>query len=196
VTLTNAGVGPLTYTSATFSNAAYKQVSNTCVSPLAVGTSCTIGATFTPAAIGATNNVTLSIVDGAGTQSVSLTGTGVMGAEFTAATRGTLSYASNQRTLAFGNLTGSSNSTVTVTNSSASSVTFGSPSVTNGTPAAFILGTQIATTQCSGKTVAAGGTCTIVLNFNAPSGNNNRTGTLTLPAITGGVTQTLSLTGS
>ena len=79
-------------------------------------------------------------------------------------------------TLDFGNLTGAQNNTVTIT-VNAASVTFGTASVTNGSPAAFSKGAD----TCSGSTRAAGATCTIVVNFNAPAGSNTRNGNLSVP---------------
>lgn len=80
VTLTNTGIGQLSYTSATLAGtnpAKYSLTSNTCVSPLAVGAACNIGVTFTPGATAAALPATLAIVDGAGTQNVVLTATGI-----------------------------------------------------------------------------------------------------------------------
>ena len=83
VTLTNTGNGPLSYTSATLAGtnpAKYSLSSNTCVSPLAAGATCSIGVKFAPGAIAGAPvayPATLAIVDGAGTQTVALTGTGM-----------------------------------------------------------------------------------------------------------------------
>ena len=75
VTLTNAGTVALTITRISTSGQ-YAQT-NTCVSPIAGGASCTINVTFNPTTIGAHNN-TLTITDNAtgSPKTVSLTGTG------------------------------------------------------------------------------------------------------------------------
>jgi hypothetical protein len=78
VTLRNTGLGPLSFTSATFvgTNApAFKQTNN-CPAILAVGASCSINVTFKPQTIGS-KSATLKISDAAGMQSVALSGTGM-----------------------------------------------------------------------------------------------------------------------
>ena len=78
VTLTNTGLIPLSFTSATIGgiNPANFAQTNTCPAVLAVGASCTIDVTFKPNATG-TRSATLSLNDGAGTQTVALSGAGI-----------------------------------------------------------------------------------------------------------------------
>ncbi|MGA7178364.1 MAG: Ig-like domain-containing protein [Thiobacillaceae bacterium] len=95
-------------------------------------------------------------------------------------------------TLSFGNRNGSVSDTVTLTIGGTASVTFGTATVTNGTGTAFSKGAD----SCSGNTFAVGATCTITVNFNGPTGNSARTGTLTVPHNGTGSPATLALTGS
>ena len=95
--------------------------------------------------------------------------------------------------LAFGNQTGAQNDTVTLTVSGTAPVTFGNPLLTNTTGAAFSKGTD----TCSGSTRSPGDTCTIQVLFNAPNGNNNRAGNLSVPYTgAGGSPVVLNLSGS
>jgi hypothetical protein len=83
VTLTNAGIGPLSFTGITFGGANPLQFhqTNNCTSTMAIGASCTINVTFAPGvAPGASRttgakSATMIVHDGAGTQSVLLSGT-------------------------------------------------------------------------------------------------------------------------
>jgi hypothetical protein len=80
VTLANPGGAALAITSVGLSgtNAGdYSIAANTCGTSLAAGASCTVTLNFTPAAVG-TRAATLSVVDKVGTQTASLTGTGIV----------------------------------------------------------------------------------------------------------------------
>jgi hypothetical protein len=200
LTFNNTGSGPITVSTVALSGTNptnYAIVNNLCTgATLAAGGNCTLGVTFTPSALGSrTATLTVTATSGSATTSAaaSLTGTGVQGAEFTGATLGTLSFVTNQRTLAFGNQSaGAHTSVVTVTVVGPSSVTFSTATVSNGTGTAFSKGAD----SCSGATVLVGGTCTITVNFAAPTGNSSRTGTLSVTDNTTGSPQSLSLTGS
>jgi uncharacterized repeat protein (TIGR01451 family) len=78
-------------------------------------------------------------------------------------------------TLDFGNLTGAQSATLTITANTA--VTFGTAQVSNLIINAFSKGAD----TCSGHAIAAGGTCTIVINFAAPGGTNLRLGAVSIP---------------
>jgi hypothetical protein len=78
-------------------------------------------------------------------------------------------------TLDFGNLTGAQSATLTITANTA--VTFGTAQVSNVIINAFSKGAD----TCSGHAIAAGGTCTIVINFAAPGGTNLRLGAVSIP---------------
>ena len=71
-------------------------------------------------------------------------------------------------------------------------VTFGTLSVNNFFGTAFSKGAD----TCSGATLSGGGTCTVTVNFNAPTGNSFRGAILTASHNgTNSVTQTLFLSG-
>ena len=78
-TISNAGAAALSITSVTLNGTnavSFSIRSNGCVSSLAAGSSCTISVNFAPSETG-TQTATLSVVDAAGTQTSSLSGTGV-----------------------------------------------------------------------------------------------------------------------
>jgi hypothetical protein len=170
---------------------------------LAMNASCTFYVAFAPTTAGSkgtsflTPGARVEVTHVNGAQNFGLTGTPVWGTgvqgtvAFTAASLGTLS-SNPTRTLAFGNLSGMQASTVTLTNSGTFAVTYGSASVSNGTPGAF----SISADGCLGTIVPVNGTCTIIINFNAPTGNNGRTGTLSVPSNATNNPATLNLTGS
>ena len=125
---------------------------------------------------------------------------GAMEYKGSAATQGTVSFSSATgatlngagTALNFGTKSGTVQSAVTVSVSSGS-VTFGADSVTNtGGNNAFSKGAD----TCTGTTVNAGSTCTVVVNFTAPRGGQTRNGSLSLTDNGTGSPQTLSLTGN
>jgi len=117
-------------------------------------------------------------------------GTGSGSAAFTGESGPGNLTSQNGGTLAFGNRNGSVSNTLTVTVSTGP-VTFTGMTVTNTTGSAFSLGAN----NCTG-TVNAGSTCTVTVNFNGPSGNNGRSGTLTMTYDGDGSSpKTLNLTG-
>jgi hypothetical protein len=108
--------------------------------------------------------------------------------KFTAASgSGTLTA----NTLGFGAVAGSTPRTSTLTLSITGTVTFAAPTVTNTAGAGYALG---GTNTCTGT--RTGGTCQISVTFN-PSGNNTKTGTLSVPFTGGqGSPAILNMTGS
>lgn len=98
------------------------------------------------------------------------------------------------RVLSFGNQSSTVSDTVTLTNTTGTTVSFGTADVANGgANTNFSKGVN----SCSGSILAAGQTCTIEVLFVGPAGSSSRTGTLTVP-YTGatGSPALLSLTGS
>jgi hypothetical protein len=175
VTLTNSGAGALTIRGITPSGD-FAQTNN-CVSPVAVGGSCTISVTFTPT-VGGTRNGTISIADDAPSSphTVALTGTGLGPAV-------TLSPTS----LNFGEqnyLTTSNPLPVTLTNNGAGPLTISSITTS---------GDYAKTHDCPGS-LAAGAFCTINVTFR-PAVVGPRTGTLTIVDNAPGNPHTASLTG-
>jgi hypothetical protein len=195
VTVTNSGTGPITLNQPTFSGApttsGFAATLSGCTG-VAAGSTCTVSVTFAPTSTGA-KTATMNLTGTNGLvltpATVAVSGTGVQGTVTFSAAGATLSG----NTLAFGNLSGAVSSTVTVTVGGTAPVTFGTITVSNnGGNTNF----SLATNTCTGQTVAVGGTCTITVNFNAPTGTANRTGTLTVNDNAAGTPQTLTLTGS
>lgn len=94
VTVTNSGQAPLSVAGATLSgsNTADFSVTNHCTAQVAVNTSCGIDVTFAPQAQGQ-RSAMLTIADNAGTQTVSLTGSGTAAFTLGAAANGSTSTA-------------------------------------------------------------------------------------------------------
>ena len=184
VTLTNAGSSALSITSIAVLgvNASDFAQSNNCGSSVAAGANCTINVTFKPSAAGS-RSAALAIADNAtgSPQSVSLSGTGV-------STGVTLSPSS----VAFGNQSlgaASSAHTVTLTNSGNSTLTVSSIAVFGTNPSDF---TQ---NNTCGTSVAAGGTCTIVVLF-TPSALGARAAVLSVSDNATGSPQSVTLSGT
>ncbi len=179
LTLTNNQSVALTgiNVSITGANAGDYGQSGNCGTSLAANSSCTINVTFTPSAVG-TRTGTLTVNDSAGTQTSSLTGTGIVAV--------TLSPSS----LNFGNqgvgIT-SSPQALTLTNNQSVALTGINVSITGANA-----GDYGQSGNC-GTTLAANSSCTINVTF-TPSAVGTRTGTLRVNDSAG--TQTTSLTGT
>ena len=165
-TLTNVGWGPLQLTGVSIkgANAADFSQTNNCPASLAQGANCNINVTFTPTSDG-TRSATLHVADSGAPQlqGVTLKGTGTFaglnptGLNFGSQAVGTTSNPQN----------------VTLTNlgtATLSNITFTITGVNHGDFAA--------TSKC-GKTLSAGGSCTINLTF-TPQGTGSRQGTFTV----------------
>ena len=134
----------------------FKQA-NDCGSSLAAGASCTINVSFAPTATG-TRTATLNVSDNAtnSPQTVSLTGSGTNGG----------SIGLSPTSLNFGNLasgTTSAPSSVTVTNTGNSTVTFTGIAVTGTNSSSFAQSNNCPTS------LTAGSTCTINVTFSPAS---------------------------
>lgn len=178
-TLTNGGVGTLSVTPPTVTapgGSAFSFVSTTCGTTLAVGASCDSTLRFAPTTAGNLTGV-FSIATGGGTQSASLSGSGVQG-----------SASVNPSAVTFGGVQVASTSqpqTVTVTNTGTSALTFTGIGLLAG-------GTDFAqSNNCS--SLAVGATCQVSVNF-TPTAAGSRTGTLALTHDGSGVT-TVGLSG-
>jgi hypothetical protein len=176
ITLTNSGSSNLTIASI---NAAgdFSQTNN-CVSPIASLASCTIQATFTPKTTG-TRNGTVTLVDGAGTHVVTLSGIGdAPGVSLTASS---LTFGTQVIT------TTSASQTVTLTNNGTSSLTIASV-----TPAT---GDFAQTSGCvTASPMAINATCTVIVTF-TPTATGARTGSVTLTD-SSGTQHVIALTGT
>jgi len=205
LTVTNTGNSALTGLTYTFggtpqpftrvTNGTFPAGAPNCGTTLAVGAACTVKVQFAPAGAAAISR-TLTITGGNSAaitgSPVTLTGTGTgPRVTFTSATGASLS--GTPPTLAFGDKSGLVSGTVTLTVGT-SAVTFGAASVsTSNTNTGFAKGQD----TCSGAAVAAAGTCTIEITFNAPTNNRARTGTLAVIDSTGApMVVPLNLTGS
>jgi hypothetical protein len=164
VTLKNVGTTAIGVSSISIggTNASEFGQTNNCGSSLAAGASCTISVTFDPTAEGA-QSATLTVVDGGGTQTVSLTGTGTAvkfvpgGLNFGSQAVGTTGKAK----------------TVTMTNLATSTLTITSIAV-GGTNA----GDFAQTNNCGGS-LAGGASCTITVTF-TPTATGSRSGNITV----------------
>ncbi|MBZ5560734.1 MAG: choice-of-anchor D domain-containing protein [Acidobacteriia bacterium] len=176
VVLQNIGTGPMHVASVT-ATSPFTQT-NTCSGSIVPGASCTISVAFTPTALGAASG-TITIVDDAGTQTVTLAGTGSAPVTFS-------SSSLNFGTVAIGNT--SAIKSVTVTNRLNVPLSFASIVASSGF--------AIASTTC-GAGIAAGANCSVGVTF-TPSAIGSAAGTLTFTdsALTSPQTVSLSGTGS
>jgi hypothetical protein len=182
--LTNTGTValPLTSLTITGANATVYSQSNACAATIAVGAACTVNVVFKPTAAGATTaSLNVNIANGAATQAVALTGTGV-----------TPSYTAAPTTLAFGVQSTAAASTplsITVTNTGTIAVPITSILVQGANPAVFSQ-----TNTCAG-TVAVGGACTVNVVF-TPTAVGAATATLHINVAGGVASQSISLSGT
>ena len=165
VTLTNTGTTALIITSAALGGANpsdFNIDSSSCTASLPAGASCTYSISFTPALASTSYAATLTVTDNSNnvagsTQSVTLTGSGsapVSAAQAVLAPA-SLTFAPTTLTTAAGA------QTITLSNPGTAALTGIALSITGGvTSSAF----TISTTTC-GTSLAAGGSCTISINF-------------------------------
>ena len=186
-TLTDTGTGPLVISSIVVggTNAPEFAATNTCpISPnsLAPGGSCTISATFTPAAMG-TRTATITVNDNvpAGPKAIPLSGTGIgflvkyspTLIAFSSTTVGTTSAAK----------------TVTLTNQGSISLNITAVSITGSNPGDF------AQTNNCGTAVLPNASCTFTLTF-TPTASGSRSAALSVSNNGDGSPQSVPLTGT
>jgi len=174
VTVQNTGNGPLQI--ASVAAAAPFAQTNNCSAAIPPGDACTISVTFTPVAAGTVTS-TLAIVGNAGTQTVSLAGSGTSAAAVVTVSPAQLLFPPQ--------LVGTSSGALTVTIANT-----GKTAVANKAPT--VSGDFLETTTCTAS-LAASKSCTVSVKFN-PSVAGARTGLLTLNLASG--TQTVSLAGT
>jgi PQQ enzyme repeat len=184
ITITNTGVATLPITSIGISTPGSQPFSqtNSCGSPVAVGASCTINVVFNPASTGsAAAMLSVHAGNGAATQTVALSGTGVVTA-----------YTVSPVSLAFGNElidVASAPKSITITNTGLVAL----PITSIGLSAA---GSQpFSQTNTCGSSVAVGANCTINVVFN-PASTGSATATLSVNAGNRAATQTVALRGT
>jgi sugar lactone lactonase YvrE len=187
VTLTNNGAVALTVTNIGISstNSADFAQTNTCGTSVAAAANCTISVTFTPGATGS-RTALVTIADNAtsGTQTISLTGTGVLAPPAVSLSGANLAFSDQ--------LVGTPASpaqTVILTNNGKSPLTITSIAVSTGDFA------ETDTCPKSPATVAANGTCVISATF-APSASGARSATVTITDNAAGSPRTVSLGGA
>lgn len=176
VTMTNRQSVPLNI-SGIATSAGFAVASTTCGAALNAGASCTIGLTFTPAALG-TATGTMTVTDDApnSPQVVNLTGTGAA------------PVSASPSSLSFSAAVGTTSSARTVTLSNRQSVALNISGITISTSFA------IASTTC-GASLAAGANCTVSVTF-SPTTSGPITGTLTVTDDAPNSPQTVNLTGN
>jgi hypothetical protein len=177
VTLSNTGNVALSVTSITASGD-FSQT-NTCGASVAAGASCTLSVTFKPTAVGArTGAVTIADNASPATQTVSLTGTGVV-APFVSLSPASLTFSAQ----AVGAT--SSAQSVTLTNTGNATLTITSITISG----------DFSQTNTCGSSLAASASCTLSVTFK-PTAAGARTGAATIADNASPTTQTVSLTGT
>ncbi len=182
ITVSNTGTVALSISSisVTGANTVSFAQTNGCPSSLGAGASCTIDVTFDPTGASA-KAASITVVDGAGTQNVTLTGTGV-------AAGGSLTV--NPATLSFGNQTvgvKSAAKTATLTNGTSAAVT-GITITTSGNTSSFSQ-----TNNCT-SSLGVGGNCVFSVTFD-PNGAVAKSMTITIASSAGTLTITSTGTG-
>jgi len=186
VTLTDTGYLPLDISSIAVTGADVPDFgqTNTCGSSLAVGASCTISVTFTPAQAGPlTAAVTITDNAAGSPQSVSLSGTGVTTGPNVTLSPTSLTFATQ--------LVGTSSSAqpVTLSNYGSATLTITSIKVTGADRNEF------GETSTCHRALAQGASCTINVIF-SPSQRGPRTAGLSITDNASGSPQTVSLSGT
>lgn len=164
-TLTNSGSSSIAISSITITgtnSSEFSISSKTCGSSLGAGASCTISVAFKPTAEG-TQSATLSVVDGGGTQTAALSGSGTA-VKFAPAS---LTFASQS----IG--TTSAPQTATMTNLGSTALTITSIAIGGSNP------TDFAQTNTCGSSLAPGGSCGITVTF-SPTVIGSRTANVTV----------------
>jgi hypothetical protein len=147
------------------------------------GGTCAIKVKFIPSILGAESAV-LTISDSAGTQTVSLTGTGTSDAGFSASTT-TVAFGNQQETVK------SSPMSVTVMNNGTAGLITSAVGVDGPNAGDF----AISANSCSGATVAANATCAVSVTF-TPSTTGAENASLNFADNTASSPQSVALTGT
>ena len=157
---------------------------STCTGTLAAGANCSVSVKFHPLTVGASKSATLTVNGGTGVSATAnLSGT--------SASVGALMINSTSQN--FGNVlinTSTADTTFTITNGGGSPTGVLTGSMTGADANQFTL-----TNNCTGQTLIASGTCTMVVHFN-PTSNGSKTASLSVTGSPGGsVSATLMGTG-
>ena len=172
VEITNSGDLPLT--SIAVSASAQFQSANNCTTQLAAHSSCTVSVVFAPAQVGVQTGA-LTVSDLMRTQTVALSGIGVLPAKLTASPT-SLAFASQSLGVASAPLT------LTISNTGGISAANPGFQISGPGAASFATGT----TTC-GAALASGGSCSVQVIF-TPVATGGSQATLTISSSTNGVT--------
>ncbi len=175
ITISNTSTTPITLKTPTITGD-FAITINTCTSTVASSTGCTVSITFTPTASG-TRTGTFNLIDDAGTQTASLTGTGTAPAT-DALSPLALTFVPQQLT------TASTPQTITVTNSGDVALTLIAAQITTG---------DFSVVNACGNSLNPHSSCAISVTFQ-PTTVGPATGTLTVSDQYR--TQTIPLTGT
>jgi hypothetical protein len=176
ITVRSNGTGPL-QVSNVVASAPFSQ-SNNCSGPMAPAASCTIQVSFAPTLVGSVSG-SVTITDNAGTQRVTLSGSG--GAPITF----------SPTSLSFGNVVEDASSTLTITLTNRLNTTL----TVNTVAVSGVSGPFAVASNTCGTSVAAGASCTVGVTF-SPTTVGSATGTLTFTDNAVTSPQTVSLSGT
>lgn len=183
LTLTNTGTVSLAINSYSTLATPFALSGTTCTSALAAGATCTFTVAYNPTTAGAGTG-SFAVIDAAGTQSSTLSGT----ATAVAVPAATLTPA----TLSFGSITTGTKTaaqTATLTNTGNATLTISAISLTGTNSAAFT------STNTCGASLAAGASCTISVIF-APTATGTDSAAITVTDNAAGSPQTSTLSGT
>ena len=181
ITVSNTGTASATGLGITNSNAAEFPATNNCAATLANGASCTISASFKPTAAGS-RLATITVSSSAGTQTVSLSGTGSVVAPGVLSMPAPFAFAAQTVGVA------GAPHTFTLGNTGGTAVTVSAVSSSNAAEFA------ISGSTCAGS-VAAGGSCSFSVTFTA-SGAGARSGSITVTSTGTGSPQAIAVSGT
>jgi hypothetical protein len=177
VVLSNTGTGPLTFSGSGISTSGDFAQSNNCGSAVLPLTSCQITVTFTPTITGSDTGF-LYVTDNAGTQTVTLSGTGATAAPIVTASPESLVFSAQLLN------TKSAAQPVVLTNSGSTAV-----------PLTVAISGNFAKSGVCPTKLGTGSSCTLNVTF-TPTAAGTRTGLLTYTLPTGPLTVALTGTGT
>jgi hypothetical protein len=185
VTISNPGTGPLTFSGVTFSSPQlFTYANNGCGGTLAPGASCTETITFTPTGI-ASVAATETVGDNAGTQTVSLIGSGLQAIAVVTPT-----------SLAFPNtVAGISSAAQTVQLANTGNLPVALTSVSLSSNPAFVIVPNMGGSPTCGTSLAAGASCYVSVSFQ-PQTTGSFTAILAFMITNGTGTQMVPLQGT
>jgi hypothetical protein len=185
--ITNVGVAAFSVSGISVTGSDFSQVSTTCSGSLAVGANCGIVVRFTPSTAGNRSGTLAFTSSFSGAKTAQLVGRGGSGTGGGTGGQVTLSPA----TLDFGSVVlGKSSSAQTFTLSASGGTTVGTIALAGNT-ADFPKSNDL----CSGKTLAAGGSCSFIETF-TPKAAGSRSASISIPVTGSTVSGSLSGTGA